>query len=186
MVNTANICNDLKSLLRERENPERMEFVRDAISLRYRDVKCVASRVLGEWGSEDAKKLLKSTLFESYDKKDNYQLRGVVVKSLVKCLNEDDAEWLLNEYFEVSGILSKHELLPAVISLPPESARKRLVVESKSRDRDNRQAAMKAIAHIGFHDYHELLSIFIKDDDKDIKEAANYLIENKVMVQVEK
>ncbi len=179
MVNTANICKDLKSLIGEIETPERMAIVRGAISLRYRDVKCVASRVLGEWGSEDAKKLLKYSLFESYSKKDNYQLRGVIIKSLAKCLTEVDSEWLLNKYFGVNGVLLKQELLTAVISLPPESARERLIIESRSNNRDNRQAAMKAIAHIGFSDCHELLNMFIKDNDKDIREAANYLIINK-------
>ena len=176
MTNTAEICARLKCLFGVKETPEAFDEVKTAISLRYIDVKYVAAQVLGDWGSPQAKDLLKKALIESYYRKQNYQLRGVIVKALSSCLSEADSSWLLEHYFDVNGVLNKHELLPAVLALPPDSARQRLVLESKSENRDNRQAAMKAIAHIGFKDRNQLLSRFVQDQDKGIRKAASYLI----------
>lgn len=176
MTNTAEICARLKTLFGSKETPEAFDEVKAAISLRYVDVKCVAAQVLGGWGSPQAKYLLKNSLMESYNRNQNYQLRGVIVRALSSCLSETDSSWLLEHYFDVKGVLNKHELLPAVLALPPDSARKRLVLESASENRDNRQAAMKAIAHIGLKDRNELLSRFVQDQDKEISKAASYLI----------
>jgi hypothetical protein len=83
---------------------------------------------------------------------------------------------MVDSYFSAVGVLAKHELLPAVIKLPPESARGRLTAESKSMDRDNRQAAMKAIGNMSFSDRRQLLELFLKDTDEQIREGAAILL----------
>lgn len=87
----------------------------------------------------------------------------MAAKALSECVDESDVDWILDLYFSVSSVLAKHELLhPLVVNLSSEKARKRLLLECKSMDRDNRQAALKAIANMrdGFPDREAILEQF--------------------------
>jgi len=69
---------------------------------------CSISKILGNWGSRKCVEALKIALLKSYQRRDNYQVRGVIVKSLSKCVNLEDCEWLLDHYFNITGVLNKH------------------------------------------------------------------------------
>jgi HEAT repeat protein len=98
------------------------------------------------------------------------------VKALARCVGEEDVPWVLDAYFARPGIRSKHELLWLVIALRPERARGRVLLESRSPDRDNRQAAMKAIGNMGFPDRTKLLRRFLDDPDPQIRQGAHNIL----------
>ncbi len=84
---------------------------------------------------------------------------------------------MLDLYFvRAQGVLAKHELLPLVAALPVPSVRDRLLVESHDGDRDNRQAAMKAIGRMPFPDRQQLIEGFVEDPDPEIRWGAEMLL----------
>jgi len=66
--------------------------------------------------------------------------------------------------------------LKAIITLPLEGSGKRLEKETFSKNRDNRQAAMKALANMDYSRKEGMLNRLKNDPDKDISEGAKILL----------
>ena len=151
--------------------------VRQALSSKWEGLQSRACRVLAAWGGREAVNELRSFLLDANAREFGWSIRGVVVDSLARCVAAEDTDWVLNHYFSIPGVLNKHELLPVVRALPIESARSRLLAESSSTDRDNRQAAMKAFANMEYPEVDRLalLSRLSEDQDSAIRSGAQAL-----------
>ena len=160
----------------DKRDSRSLQIVEEALESKWEGLESLALQVLGGWGDDESRRRLRSFLEVAGERPYGWAIRGVAVKALASCVNSADAPWVLDRYFGVSGVLAKHELLPVVVSLPLEAIRSRLLDESLSTDRDNRQAAMKAIGNVGFADRSDLLQKFVNDADADIRRGANILI----------
>ena len=152
------------------------QVVDKALQSKWEGLQSVALQVLGEWGDDDSRSRLRDFIEEVEERQYGWAIRGVAIRALAACVKPDDAPWVLNRYFRVPGVLAKHELLPLVVSLPTDVTRNRLLHEISARNRDDRQAAMKAIGSAGFEDGANLLQRFADDEDADIRRGANVLI----------
>lgn len=128
-------------------------------------------------GDDESRRRLRDYIERVQDRKYGWAVRGVAVRALAACVTEEDAPWVLDRYFRLSGVMAKHELLPVVIALPESASRERLLLERTATDRDNRQAAMKAIGNAGFDDAAHLVRRFLDDDDVEIRRGAGILFE---------
>jgi len=152
------------------------QIVDKALQSKWEGLQSVALQVLGEWGDDDSRSRLCDFIEEVEERQYMWAIRGVAIRALAACVKPDDAPWVLDRFFQLPGVLAKHELLPLVVSLPADAARSRLLHESSARNRDDRQAAMKAIGSAGFEDVADLLQRFVDDEDADIRRGANVLI----------
>jgi HEAT repeat protein len=163
--------------------PEAREEIMAALESKWEGVQAVAAKVLAIWGGRESVAALRAWLIQCQQRKYGWAVRGVAVKALSECVDECDVDWILDMYFSVSGVAAKHELLhPLVVNLPPEAARERLMLECKSTDRDNRQAAMKAIANMrnGFRNREAILEQFTQDPDPQIRSGASMILKKEI------
>jgi HEAT repeat protein len=139
---------------------------------KWQGLQAVAAQVLAGWGDHAAVAPLRALLLRSYQQEHWWTIRHVAALALRACVDERDAGWLLDHYFGLRGVLAKHELLWLVAALPVAAARCRLLAEARSRDRDKRQAAMKAIVSMPFPDKHEILERMADDPDPEIRSTV--------------
>jgi HEAT repeat protein len=179
------ITNRLKDFGSRTATPEARKEIMTALESKWEGVQAVAAKVLAIWGGRESVDALRAWLIQCQQRKNGWAVRSVAVKALSECIDECDVDWILDMYFSVSGVLAKHELLyPLVVNLPPKAARKRLMLECKSTDRDNRQAAMKAIANMRnkFRNREAILEQFTQDPDPQIRYGASMNLK-KLMIQ---
>jgi HEAT repeat protein len=140
----------LRQLKNRKPTPERRRQLVQALNSKFEGLQSVALQVLGAWGDPDSAATLRKFLEEAFARPYGWSIRKVAVNALSSAVGEADAEWVLDLYFELPDVLTKHETLPLVLALPPDAARKRLVRELKSPNWMNRQAAVKAIGNIPY------------------------------------
>lgn len=160
-----------------RRDERSIRIVDAALASKWEGLQSVALQVLGEWGDDESRARIRGYIEQVQDRRYGWAVRGVAVRALAGCVKDDDATWVLDRYFRISGVLAKHELLPLVIALPEGTARERLIVERSATDRDNRQAAMKAIGNAGFRDAADLVRRFLEDEDAEIRRGASILLD---------
>ena len=149
--------------------------VEAALRSKWEGIQSAAVRVLGSWGDSESIERLRVFLDECEQREFGWSIRGVIVRELAGCVGDADVSWVLDRYISLPGVLKKHEFLPVVLSLPPDAARDRLILEGASQSRDNRQAAMKALGNMDYPDKALLLKPFLKDRDPEIRSGARYL-----------
>ncbi len=167
----------LLALVGSKRNAAATETVETALASKWEGVQSAALRVLGSWGDSCSIEKLRDFLDRADKLEFGWSIRGVAVEELSRCVRAADAEWVLDRYFSLDGVLAKHEFLRVVLALPPQSARERLQAQCKSDDRDNRQAAMKAVGNMAYPDRKALLKPFLTDPDSGIRQGARNLYE---------
>lgn len=177
MTDLQTTVNELRSLGSRRPTPERRAAVARALSSKFEGVQSVAAQVLGEWGDRESIDALHAWLLSCLERPFGWAVRGVAVRALARTIGTEDIGWALDLYFGVAGVLQKHELLPLVLALPPETARDRLVAELRNAGWENRQAAAKAIGNMGYSDRMELLSALADDPQPQVRRSAKLLSE---------
>jgi HEAT repeat protein len=144
---------------------------------KWQGVQSVAAQVIAGWGGREAVEALRELLMRSYGKPHWWTMRGVAARELAKCIDETDAEWVLEHYFGQPNSRTKHEMTPLVWGLPVEAARVRVEAELSSADRENRRAALGALAWMPFPDKVALLRRLADDPEPSIRDAARSWIE---------
>jgi len=147
------------------------------VKSKWEGVQSVALQTLGGWGDPQSRAVLRSAIEQLDGRPYGWSIRGVAVRALSACITEDDAGWALDRLFTLEGILAKHTFLPVVLALPVESVEERLLEEASSTNRDNRQAAMKAIGNLDFPTRDAVLSRFLHDEDEEIRYGARLLLD---------
>ena len=165
----------LRSLIGSKRNAAATQAVETALASKWEGIQSAALRVLGSWGDSYSIEKLRAFLEDADKLEFGWSIRGVAVTELSRCVGAGDADWVLDRFFSLNGVLAKHKFLPVVLALPPEAARERLKSQSESDDRDNRQAAMKALGNMAYPDRKALLKPFLTDRDPEIREGAKYL-----------
>ena len=178
MSDLKNISERLKELGGQRPTPESRREVEGALANKWEGVQVTAAKILANWGGPESVSILRDWLHSCDERKYGWSVTGVAVNALAKCVSSADVDWVLEEYFERPGVAAKHELLPLVLSLSPDNrkVRERLSAESRSPDRDRRQAAMKAIGNMEFADRGTLLEPFVGDPDPEIRRGSKFLL----------
>jgi HEAT repeat protein len=166
----------LNALAQRRPRPDRLGEVRDALEDKFEGVQGAAVKVLGAWGDADSRKLLRAFLTKAFDRPHGWSIRGVAIKALIPRIDNGDVDWVLDLYFGQAEIVTKHQVLPLVLALPPDAARKRLVKALRDAVPANRQAAVKAIANMSYQDRLQLISPLRDDQDKFVRESVQALI----------
>lgn len=166
----------LTALAQQRPRPDRLGEVRAALEDKFEGVQGAAVKVLGAWGDADSCKVLRAFLIKAFDRPHGWSIRGVAIKALIQHIDNGDADWVLDLYFGQPEIVAKHEVLPLVLALPPDAARKRLVKALRDANPANRQAAVKAIANMAFQDRIQLISPLRDDQDRFVRESVQALI----------
>jgi HEAT repeat protein len=166
----------LRAMLVQSENATRRTQVLNALSSSHEGIQSCALQVLGVWGSPAAVKALREFLIAAYDRKHGWSIRGVAVKSLRPWIETGDAKWILDLYFRVRGLATKHELVPLVEKLPQDAARATLVKHLRDPDAENRQAAAKAIGRLAFADRDALLRPLYDDPDQFVRHAVRLVV----------
>jgi HEAT repeat protein len=135
-------------------------------------VQAVAAEVLAGWGHRECVDHLRPFLIRCFEREHGWAIRGVVVRALRNVVTEADAGWVLELYFSLQGWLPKHELLWLVTSLPPATARERLVAALSDPRWDNRHAAVKAIGNMEYPDRRQLLRRLRADPNDDVRRSV--------------
>ncbi|MDP9381580.1 MAG: hypothetical protein M3Q29_15815 [Chloroflexota bacterium] len=177
-VDPKRVCDELRSIGRSAPTPEgRAVLTEQLLHNKWEGVQSCAAQVLADWCGRESVEALRTWLLGTYERENGWAIRGVAVRALARCVGAQDAPWVLDLYFvRAQGVLAKHELLPLVAALPVPSVRDRLLVESHDGDRDNRQAAMKAIGRMPFPDRQQLIEGFVEDPDPEIRWGAEMLL----------
>ena len=175
MDDLSQIAAHLWSLAERPPSPEAQSEVAAALQHKREGIQSVAAQVLGAWGVRSSIAPLRQWFLECMDRESGWAVRGVAVRELSKLVESEDAPWVLDLYFGVSGWIAKHELLPLVKSLSPEAARSRLVAGLHDTDWVNRHAAVKAIGNMAFPDRRSLLSRLINDPHEIVQQSARFL-----------
>jgi HEAT repeat protein len=165
----------LNALAQRSPRPDRLDEVRDALKDKFEGVQGAAVKVLGAWGDADSRKLLRSFLTKAFERPHGWAIRGVAIKALIPRIDESDVDWVLDLYFGLAEVLTKHEVLPLVLALPPDAARKRLVNGLRDAAAANRWAAVKAIAGTSYRDRFQLISPLRNDENKLVRETVQAL-----------
>ena len=168
----------LRQLGTKRPSPEERREVEQHLSNKWQGVQSVAAQVIAGWGGREAVHALRELLMRSYEKPHWWAIRGVAARQLAKCLDETDAEWVLDHYFGQPNIFTKHRTASLVWGLPVEAARARLEAELLSTDPENRRAALGAIVWMPFPDKVALLRRLENDPEPSIQDAAQSWIEH--------
>jgi HEAT repeat protein len=166
---------DLRSLATRKPTLEGFAKAAAALDSRFEGVQSVALRVLGEWGGAESISVLREFLGRAFLRKYGWSIRGVAVNALARHLRPDDADWVLDLYFELPNVLSKHEVLPLVVKLPPAVARERLKKELRNSNWMDRQAAVKAIGNMPFSDRNQLICPLLNDSNDNVRASARAL-----------
>jgi len=166
---------EVRSLGEAPPSPERWTVLHAALQSKFEGTQSVALRVLGRWGGPDAVAALREFLIEAYNRPSSWAVRGVAAEELAKVVSTDDVARILDLYFRLDDVLEKHELVRLVIALPPDAARARLVAELRSGDPLNRQAAVKAIGNMPYHDRRALLWPLREDPHDFVRKSARLL-----------
>jgi HEAT repeat protein len=166
----------LNKLALRRPRRDRLEQVREALEDKFEGVQSAALKVLGAWGDAESCKLLRAFLVMAFERPHGWSIRGVAINALVGHISKADVNWVLDLYFGLTGAVTKHEVLPLVLALPTETARKRLVKALRDPDATNRQAAVKAIGNMAFPDRRQLISPLQDDLDKFVRRSAQALM----------
>jgi HEAT repeat protein len=166
----------LNALALRRPRADDRVQVRHALDDKFEGVQSAALKVLGAWGDAESCELLRTFLVKAFERPYGWSIRGVAIQALVPHINKGDVEWVLGLYFGLPGIVTKHEVLPLVLALPPESARNRLVKALRDADPANRQAAVKAIGNLAYQDRRQLISPLQDDPDKFVRDSVQLLM----------
>lgn len=166
----------LNELALRRARPDRLVQVRNALEDKFEGVQAAAVKVLGVWGDAESCKLLRAFLVKAFERPYGWSIRGVAIRALVPHINKGDVDWVLDLYFGLTGVVTKHEVLPLVLKLPPKAARKRLVMTLRDADSTNRQAVVKAIGNMAYQDRRQLTSPLQDDPDKFVRDSAQALV----------
>ena len=166
---------ELRALVGSKPNAAATRLVETALESKWEGIQSIALQVLGSWGDSYAVEKLRSFLADAEKLKFGWSIRGVAIRELSRCVGPSDVDWVLDHYFALNGVIAKHEFLRVVLALPPDAARLRLQAQCGSDDRDNRQAAMKALGNLSFPDRRALLEPFLNDSDSEIRKGAKYL-----------
>jgi HEAT repeat protein len=166
----------LNALAQQRPRPDRLGEVRDALEDKFEGVQGAAVKVLGAWGDADSLKLLREFLTKAFDRPLGWSIRGAAIKALAPHIDKGDADWVLDIYFGLAEVVTKHEVLPLVLALPPGAARERLVTALRDAASGNRQAAVKAIGNMSYPDRLQLISLLRDDQDKFVRDSVQALI----------
>lgn len=174
---------DLTRKVRECAEAPRSErcrgLVEEALTSKWEGVQSVALQVLGGWGDAQSRALLRSAIEQLDGREAGFSIRGVAVRAVAACITGDDAGWALDRLFALDGGLAKHTFLPVILALPVDSTQARLLAEAFSPNRDDRQAAMKAIGNVDFPSREDVLSRFLQDEDDQIRQGARLLLDRR-------
>jgi HEAT repeat protein len=172
------VVGHLRQLGQQPPSPEARREVEQHLVSQWQGVQSVAAQVLAGWGGRASVEALRGLLLRSYGQPHWWMIRGVAASALGRCVDASDADWVLDHYFGLRGVLAKHEMRPLVWSLPISAARARLEAECRSDERDNREAAMKAITFMPFPDKRELLRRLADDSDPAIRSAVRIWLDH--------
>lgn len=167
---------ELRALGDQPSTAEHRHLVIQALHDKFEGVQSVALRVLGRWGDEESIAAIRSFLEGAFDRKSGWGIRRVACEALLPHVREEDADWVLDLYFELAHWVTKHEVVRLVVALPVQKARHRLVAELRSADHKNRQAAVKAIGNMPFPDREQLLSPMRDDPHPFVSKSARLLL----------
>lgn len=165
----------LRSLAARKPTAEGFAEVVAGLNNKFEGVQSAALQVLGEWGGAESINVLREFLGQAFLRKYGWSIRGVAVNALARHLRPEDADWVLNLYFELPNVLSKHEVLPLVVKIPASVARDRLTKELRNANWMGRQAAVKAIGNMPFCDRAELIHPLLNDPNDRVRASARAL-----------
>lgn len=168
---------ELRSLASARPRRKDREIVAAALGCKWEGLQSVAAQTLSRWGDRESIETLREFWFLCQNRKRNGTIgtvAGVVARLLSACVGAQDANWVLDCYFEIPNS-GNGSFLGVVKSLPLESARERLLQESRSPDHKRRLAALDALGRMPFPDRRALLKRFLDDEDGLIRGIAHHL-----------
>jgi HEAT repeat protein len=168
----------LRGMATLKATPERRKEIIAALDSKWDGVQAVAVQVLGAWGGEHSKDAIKRFLVDAFQREAGWGIRGVAIKAVGPLLDRADVDWVLDLYFGLPSIVTKHEVFRLVLKLPAEAARKRLVAALRDVDWMNRQAAVKAIGNMAYPDRPQLLRPLRDDPHESVRESARLLSES--------
>jgi HEAT repeat protein len=150
------------------------EIVMAALGSKWEGLQSVAAQTLGRWGDRESVEALRDLWLRCQGRKNASSLQGVVARSLASCVGAQDAEWVLDCYFD--SFKTSHSYLGIVVgTLPFETTRKRLLEESHSPQRNRRHAALVVLGRLPVSERRALLKRFLDDEDGDIRAIAYHL-----------
>ncbi len=120
--------------------PER-DNVLAALHGPYEGLQSVAAQTLGAWGDRESVAALRSYVANIRERRQSGGILRAVSKALAECVEEEDAPWLLDFYFDPEREPDWYLAL-AMKRLPPQTTRARIVAEMRSQSGHCRYAAV--------------------------------------------
>lgn len=175
MSNLRELTTRLRALGGKRPTVESRAEVATALRSKWEGVQAVAVEVLAAWGDRECVEQLRQFLTSCFERPHGWGIRHAVVRQLQPIITREDVDWILDLYFRLPGLLSKHELLWLVVALPVAAARGRLLDGLHDPQWDNRHAAVKAIGNMEYLDRWQLLNELRNDPDGNVRASVDAL-----------
>jgi hypothetical protein len=135
------LCAHLDALERCRPNRLAREHVNAALHSKWEGVQVHAGRALAAWGDRDSVASLRAWLRTCLEKANGWCVTGEAVACLVRCCTPEDADWILNEYFDCPDQLTRHWLLPLLDTIDARTLSGRIQRESTDQNSPRFEAA---------------------------------------------
>lgn len=155
------------------------------LSLKWEGVQAAAIKALGAWGDRKSFETIKAFLLPLFERERGWSVRGVAIQTLGPLITAEDADWVLDLYFQLHyseflpGIGGpKGEMMLLVAELPMDQARDRLFAALRDPDWENRNAAIKAIANMGYPNRKELFAPLCDDINPVVRGSALFFMEH--------
>ena len=155
------------------------------LSSKWEGVQAAAIKALGAWGDRESFETIKAFLLPLFEREFGWTIRGVAIKTLGPLITAEDADWVLDLYFQLHysrdlpGIGGpKGEMMLLVTKLPADQAKDRLVAALRDPDWENRNAAVNAIANMGYPNRKELFAPLCDDINPVVRGSAQFFMEH--------
>lgn len=134
-------CAHLDSLARSRPNRNARAEVEAALHSKWEGLQVHAGRALAAWGDRESVDALRDWLRTSLGKPSGWSVTGEAVACLQRCCTADDANWILDAYFQTSDRLARNSLLALLDVVPVPLLEARIRTESEAGHAAHSEAA---------------------------------------------
>jgi HEAT repeat protein len=140
----------------------------------YEGLRSLAVQALGAWGDEESKRQLIELIADSSAAANSGGFRGVVLRSLARCITADDGDWVWEIYRSRLGQRSSYEFDTLLRGLPQASLAALGAKHIRTHDPDSRRLAARALSMSDTPESKAILVGLVDDDDDGVRNLARW------------
>lgn len=185
MANLKELTHRIQQLGEHKPTESSRKEMEGYLSSKWEGVQAAAINALGAWGDRESIETIKTFLLPLFERERGWAIRGVAIQALSPLMTAEDTDWVLDLFFQLhySRVLPglggpKGEMMLLATKLPVDQARDRLFAALRDPDWENRNAAINAIAIMGYPNRQELFAPLCEDPNPVVRGSAQFFMEN--------